>query len=377
MYENLTYNQLSYCVENISNVILCGFRKAHNTQHELFKLLQSRQKELDEKVTVATLLMDLSKAYDCIPHDLLIAKLSAYGIDSVGLLLISDYLSRRKQRTKIGSSYSSWHDIIRGVPQGSLLGPLLFNIFINDLFLFIRKSGICNFADDNTLYSVGKNIENVISDLKTDLVGVMEWFKINSLKANPGKFQFMVLGNKDERSFNIHINSVNIKNSNEVTLLGIKIDKNLTFKKHISELCRRASYKLHTFRRIRKYLTFEKAKLLANAFINSQFNYAPLIWMFANKSSIDKILKIHKRTLQIVYDVYDESYENLLNRSDDISIHQKHLRCLAIEVYKSLIKINPGFMWNFFGEVIFLIIYDEVTYYFYRQINLLTMVLIL
>ena len=168
------------------------------------------------------------------------------------------------------------------------------------MFLFIRKSGVCNFADDNTLYSVGKIIENVISDLKTDVVGVMEWFKINSLKANPGKFQFMVLGYKDERSFNIHINNVQIKNSNKVTLLGIIIDKNLTFKTHISELCRRASYKLHSLRRIRKYLTVEKAKLLANAFINSQFNYAPLIWMFANKCSIDKILKIHKRTLQIV-----------------------------------------------------------------------------
>ena len=86
--------------------------------------------------------------------------------------------------------------------------------------------------------------------MKTDLVGVMEWFKINSLKANPGKFQFMVLGNKDEKSFNIHINSVKIKSSNEVTLLRIKIYKNLTFKKHISELCRTASYKLHTLRRI-------------------------------------------------------------------------------------------------------------------------------
>ena len=78
------------------------------------------------------------------------------------------------------------------------------------------------------------------------------------------------------------------------------------------------------------------------------FNYAPLIWMFANKSSIDKILKIHKRILQIVYGVYVESYENLLNRSDDISLHQKHLRYLAIEVYKSLTKLNPGFIWNFF-----------------------------
>ena len=82
----------------------------------------------------------------------------------------------------------------------------LFSIFINDLFLFIRKSGVCNFADDNTLYSAGKNIENVISDLKTDVVGVIERFKINSLEANSVKFQLMVLGNKEERYFNIHIN---------------------------------------------------------------------------------------------------------------------------------------------------------------------------
>ena len=160
---------------------------------------------------VATVLMDLSNTYDCIPHNLLIAKLSAYGIDSMGLLLVSDYFSHHKQRTKIGSSYSSWHDIIRGVLQESLLGP----------YILLEKN------------------KNVISDRKTDLVGVIEWFKINSLKANPGKFQLMVLGNKGKRSFNIHSNNVKIKNSNEVTLLEITTDKNLTFKKHISELCRR------------------------------------------------------------------------------------------------------------------------------------------
>ena len=103
-------------------------------------------------------------------------------------------------------------------------------------------------------------------------------------------------------------------------------------------------------RRIRKYQTLEKAKLLANAFITSQFTHSPLIWMFAGKSSIAKICKIHFRTLQVFYNSYDKSNNDLLNFSNDVSIHQRHLRFLAIEVCKSLMNINPEFMWEFLNK---------------------------
>ena len=122
---------------------------------------------------------------------------------------------------------------------------------------------------------------------------------MNSLKANPGKFQFMVLGKKEDDSFVLNLGNNKIETSTEVTLLGVKIDKQLKFKTHIEKLCRKAAYKLHALRRIRKYLTVEKAKLLANVFINSQFTYVPLIWMFAGKLSIAKICKIHFRTPQL------------------------------------------------------------------------------
>ena len=104
IFEQVIYNQLSEYLEKYLNSILCGFRKAHSTQHALFKLLQAWQEELDKGGFVGTILMDLSKAYDCLPHDLLVAK--AYGVGKAALNLISNYLSHRKERTKIGSSYS-------------------------------------------------------------------------------------------------------------------------------------------------------------------------------------------------------------------------------------------------------------------------------
>ena len=178
----------------------------------------------------------------------------------------------------------------------------------------------------------------------------MDWFKINSLRANPGKFQFMALGANKNDCFNLNVAGKVIPSSSEVKLLGITIDYDLKFKKHINELCRKASYKLHALQRIRRYLSVDKAKLLANAFIDSQFNYASLIWMFVGKTLINKICKIHHRTLQVVYDDFNKSYDELLELNNDLSIHQRHLRYLAIEVFKSIMHLNPQFMWSYFEE---------------------------
>ena len=159
VFERLLYDQLSEYLEKYLNTLLCGFSKAHSTQHALLKLLQAWQEELDKSGFVGTILMHLPKTYDCFPHDLLVAKFEAYDIEKTGLNLIHDCLLNRKQRTKINSLYSDWYDIDRSVPQVSILGPLLFNLFINDLFVFIGRANICNFADDNTICSCQNDLK--------------------------------------------------------------------------------------------------------------------------------------------------------------------------------------------------------------------------
>ena len=132
--------------------------------------------------------MDISKDYDFLSHDLMVVKLKAYVISKESLQLISDYLSYRKQRTKIGSAYSDWASVIHGIPQGAILGPFLFNVFINDISLVVEKSNICNFADDNTLYSHGSNRPLILNNPEHDMRNLLYWFKINSLKAHLKKF---------------------------------------------------------------------------------------------------------------------------------------------------------------------------------------------
>ena len=141
--------------------------KAFSTQHCLLVMTEKWQKCLDKGGISGAILTDLSKAFDCILHDLLIAKLAAYGFDYQSLRIMESFLSNRQQRTKINNAFSRYSEIIYGVPQGSILGPLLFNIYICDIFFDIIECDIASYADDNTPYNFDFKLDNVISNLET------------------------------------------------------------------------------------------------------------------------------------------------------------------------------------------------------------------
>ena len=137
------------------------------------------------------------------------------------LRLLMDYLNSRKQRKKVGSFYSKWSEIKGRIPQSSILGPLLFNIFMNDLFFVIEKSDSCDFADDNTLYSCGANLKTVLENLEYDAYKLLYWYKINSMKVNPEKFQFIILSKKSYQPQKLSVNTSTIDESDEVEILGL------------------------------------------------------------------------------------------------------------------------------------------------------------
>ena len=157
----------------------------------------------------------------------------------------------------------------------------------------------------------------------------------------------MILGDKSHHKHILKTNSIKVEASDDVLLLGITIGKKLTFKQHIQNLCRKAQYKLHALRRISKFLTIEKAKILGNAFIDSQFNYVTLLWMFCRKTLYLKIEKIHHKTLKVIYKSNDV-YDNLLLQSNTGFVHQRHLRCSRTEIYKSISQLDPEFMSSYF-----------------------------
>ena len=150
VYERVMFKQIGDFMENIFSKFQCHFRKVYSMQQCLIALKEKWKSAADKGKSFGALLKDLSKAFDCLPHELLITKLHAYGLSLAALKLVRSYLSNRKHSTKINESYSSWKEILFGVPQGSFLGSLLLNIFICDLFIMIYDINIASYADDNT-----------------------------------------------------------------------------------------------------------------------------------------------------------------------------------------------------------------------------------
>ena len=335
IYEKVIKNQSASYIHKYFSPFISAQRKSYSTQQVLIRLLEEWREKLDKNFIVGAVLMDLSKAFDCIPHDLIIAKLAGYGFERETLRLIYSYLKGRKQCVKINNTYSDYNEIISGVPQGSILGPVFFNLSINDLFFFIEKASMHNFADDNTLSAWGERVSKLIDTLESESNIAIDWFTKNKMIINPDKFQAIILDKKKSNLTNIPLNIDNqtIKSVTSVELLGIHLDDKLNNNLHISNICRSAANQLNALMRLKSYLSFNAKRVLINSYIISNFNYCPL-W-----------------SASIFIRDYSISYEGLLEKAGKVkmNVYRFRLRNLCVEIYKTINKLNPEFMNNIFN----------------------------
>ena len=194
--------------------------------------------------------------------------------------------------------------IIAGEPQRPTLGPLLFNIFINDIFLYIENSDLCDYAGDSTLYTSRESLSIIIENLKANFLWISKWFHENFMVLNHDKCHFMVLGDLN-CTCNFTCNDTTIESSKEEEGLGITIDDKLTLTSHLGNTSKKANQKLHALSRLTCYMGFEQKKLIMSSFIKSQFSYCPLIWMFYSRTSMNKLNNIHEKCLRLVTNDYD------------------------------------------------------------------------
>ena len=274
-----------------------------------------------------------------------LAKLDAYGFDKNALKLVNSYLSNREQRVKINDKYSSWSEILFGVPQGSILGPLLFNTFICDMFYFLEDFDIANYADGSTPYTADNNIEFVVNNLERSSSILFKWLNDNYMKVNTGKGHLLVSGNVRATA---KIDSNYTESEKEQVLLGITIDSSLTFENHINNICKRASQKLNALARVAPYMNMQKRRIIMKSFVTSQFGYCPLIWMFNSRRLNNKINSIHERALRITYQDRISTFQELLNKDNSVSIHHRHVQAQATEMFKIHRGLSPDILREIF-----------------------------
>ena len=297
MYQHLDKNNLLHKYQS-------GFRPNHSCQTALVKLVDDWLHAINKTEFIGAVYLDFKKAFDLVNHKTLLSKLKHYFPESLVIKLIESYLTNRSQYVLLNGKMSAKKEITSGVPQGSVLGPLFFLTYINDLPLQLnQQTNTTLFADDSSLYTSNKKISSINNTLQDSLNKTNDWCNKNSMVIHPDKTKSMIIAPRQKQqlhkpTLNLTLGTSNIEQVNEHKLLGVTIDTHLTWNRHIEILMKKLSRNIFLLYKLRQYAQQKHLLLFFNAHIMSHINYASTIWDGCSQDTFKKLNALHRRAVK-------------------------------------------------------------------------------
>ena len=341
---------------SLIHVTQSGFRNRHSCETALTNLMNMWTSAMNKGLLNGVIYMDFRKVFDLVNHGIILDKLKIYKCDELSLQWFASYLSNRTQHVVFNGAKSSAKPMNVGVPQGSILGPLFFILFINDMPLAVEKCALDMYADDSTLTTSARTVDALEHTLSQDIKAIVTWCECNKMVLNTGKTKTCIITTRQKRAtlerseVNLTINQQILQQTCCDKLLGVEIDQNLNFQSHIKRIHAKVSQSIALLRRIKKFLPMNARIKFYNAYILPHLEYCCTIW--GDSTDVKSLSKLQNRAARIILDkAYDFPSYDALNLLKWLPLQLRIKQRKAVLVYKSLNGLVPSYMSKLFQPI--------------------------
>ena len=360
MIESFVSDQIIKYLEDHAFISIdqSAYLKRHSTQTSLHRVIDDWLEQIHDNSLTGACLLDISKCFDSINHEILLKKLEMYGITGNELDWFSSYLKNRKQMLFFQEDSSDFQEVYSGVPQGSVLGPLLFLLFINDVSNFTTEGCALNmYADDVIIYTSAETSDELQMKLQLCVDNVHQWYNMNRLTVNKKKSAVMVIGSKAQLQslnfdqFSINLDSNKIEFVNKAKYLGLLVKDDLSWDDHILQLCKTMNYYVHVLRRLNKIFPKQLLLKIYKSYVQSKLDYGLSIWGCTTEGNLDRVQRIQNfcastRIMCKNYDYINTRGIDLVNSLKIQTIRQRRDYFLSVLMFKAIHGLAPHYLCN-------------------------------
>ena len=336
LYEHLSQNSLLSRYQS-------GFRPKHSTMSALIQMCDQWLENMDNGMLNGVVFLDIRKAFDSIDHSILLKKMNEqFEIHGAELKWFESYLTKRKQVCFVSGRISSPRQITCGVPQGSILGPLLFLLYINDMPQCLKSTTPGLYADDRDIFAASHDYDILVKSSNDDLKNLHTWLAKNKLQHHPTKTKLMFIGSPYNLKNRIGESSVSFGDkkvpvTHSFESLGVEIDENLTWEKHTAKICKKASAGIGAIKRVKPYVDTSTLQIIYKALVQPHFDYCSTLWGNCGKSLQDKLQKLQSRAARVITgETYDIRSTYILNSLSWETLDNRRKKSKAVFMYKVL-----------------------------------------